>query len=60
MKIVIAIFLNKMKFFMGKPIYIGFALLELNEVHMYETIYEKLQPYLEGKIYNYIQWILIA
>ena len=28
-----------------KPIYIGFAVLELNKLHMYETYYDILQPY---------------
>ena len=30
---------------MDKPIYAGFAILELTELHMYETYYDKLQPY---------------
>ena len=32
-----------------KPTYLGFALLELSKILMYETYYEKLQPYLEQK-----------
>ena len=28
-----------------KPIYLGFATLELSKLHMYETLYDKLQPY---------------
>ena len=32
---------------MNKPIYSGFAVLELNKLSMYETYYEKLQPYFE-------------
>ena len=28
-----------------KPIYLGFAILELNKLHMYKTYYDKLQPY---------------
>ena len=28
-----------------KPIYLGFALLELSKILMYETYYDKLQPY---------------
>ena len=32
---------------MGKPIYLGFAVLELSKLHMYETYYDKLQPCLE-------------
>ena len=30
---------------MDKPIYLGFAILELTKLHMYETYYDKLQPY---------------
>ena len=30
---------------MDKPIYLGFALLELSKLHMYETYYDNLQPY---------------
>ena len=30
---------------MDKPIYLGLALLELSKLHMYETFYDKLQPY---------------
>ena len=30
---------------MDKPICLGFAVLELNKLHMYETYYDKLQPY---------------
>ena len=29
---------------MDKPIYLGFAVLELSKLHMYETYYDKLQP----------------
>ena len=28
-----------------KPIYLGFAILELSKLHMYETYYDTLQPY---------------
>ena len=28
-----------------KPIYLGFAILELSNLHMYEIYYDKLQPY---------------
>ena len=31
---------------MDKPIYLGFSVLELNKLLMYETYYDKLQPYL--------------
>ena len=30
---------------MDKAIYVGFAILELSKLHMYETYYDKLQPY---------------
>ena len=30
---------------MDKPIYLGFAILELSKLHMYETYYDKLQPF---------------
>ena len=30
---------------MDKPIYLGFAILELSKLHMYETYYDTLQPY---------------
>ena len=30
---------------MDKAIYVGFAILELSKLHMYETYYDKLQTY---------------
>ena len=36
---------KKNEVLMDKPIYIGFAVLELSKLHMYETYYDKLQPY---------------
>ena len=33
----------------NKPIYLGFSVLELSKLHMYETYYEKLQPYFREK-----------
>ena len=30
---------------MDKPIYLGFSVLELSKLHMYESYYETLQPY---------------
>ena len=30
---------------MDKPIYLGFAILELSKLHMYETYYDTLQPH---------------
>ena len=35
---------------MDKPIYLGFAILEFSKLHMYETYYDKLQPYFEQEI----------
>ena len=34
---------------MDKPIYLGFSVLELSKLHMYETYYDKFQPYFEQK-----------
>ena len=45
---------------MDKPIYLVFSVLELNKLLIYETYYDKLQPYLDKKIFNYIIWTLIA
>ena len=36
---------NKNEVIMDKAIYVGFAILELNKLHMYETYYDTLQPY---------------
>ena len=33
------------KVLMGKMICVGFAISEQNKLHMYETYYDKLQPY---------------
>ena len=30
---------------MDKAIYVGFAILQLSKLHMYETYYDTLQPY---------------
>ena len=43
-----------------KPIYLGFSVLELSKLLMYETYYDKLQPFLDIKSFNYIIWILIV
>ena len=32
---------------MNRPIYLGFAILEFNKSSMYETYYDKLQPYFD-------------
>ena len=34
---------------MDKPIYLGFSVLELSKLLMYETYYDKLQPYFGQK-----------
>ena len=34
---------------MGKPIYLGFTIIELSKLIMYETNYDKLQPYFAEK-----------
>ena len=34
---------------MDKPIYLGFAILELSKLYMYETYYDTLQPYFGQK-----------
>ena len=45
---------------MDKPIYLGFTVLELSKLLMYETYYDKLQPYFgQENTYNYIIWIAI-
>ena len=36
---------NKNEVVMDKAIYVGFAILELSKLHMYETYYDTLQPY---------------
>ena len=36
---------RKNELLVDKPIYLGFAVLELSKLHMYETYYDKLQPY---------------
>ena len=36
---------KKNKIVMVKAIYVGFAILELSKLHMYETYYDTLQPY---------------
>ena len=37
---------------MDKAIYNGFAILELSKLHMYETDYDKLQPYFGQEIFH--------
>ena len=36
---------KKNEVLMDKPIYLGFSVLELSKLHMYETYYDILQPY---------------
>ena len=45
MRIVIVIHSKKNEVLMDKPIYLGFSVLELSKLLMYETYYDKLQPY---------------
>ena len=45
---------------MDKPIYLGFAVLELSKLLLYETYYDILHAYFGEKSYNYIIWILIV
>ena len=40
---------RKNEVLMDEPIYLGFAVLELSKLHMYETYYDKLQPYFGEK-----------
>ena len=37
---------------MDQPIYLGFVVLELSKLHMYETYYDKLQPYFGQKSFQ--------
>ena len=41
---------------MDKPIYLGFAVLEIRKLHIYETYYDKLQPYF-GQEVNRLHYI---
>ena len=36
---------KKNEVLLDKPIYLGFAVLELSKLHMYENYYDELQPY---------------
>ena len=45
MKTLTVIHSNKTKVVMDKALYVGFAILELSKLHMYETYYDTLQPY---------------
>ena len=41
---------SKMKYIIQKKIYLGFAVLELSKLLMYEKYYDKLQLYFDEKI----------
>ena len=45
---------------MDKPIYLGFSVLEMSKLLMYETYYNEIQTFLNKKINKYLIWILIA
>ena len=45
MKTITASHIKKNEVVMDKAIYVGFAILELSKLHMYETYYDTLQPY---------------
>ena len=45
MKTMIVTHSKKNEVVMDKAIYVGFAILELSKLHMYETYYNTLQPY---------------
>ena len=40
---------KKNKIVMDRPIYVGFSILDLSKIHMYETYYDTLQPYFGQK-----------
>ena len=46
-KTIIVTHSKKNEVVMDKAIYVGFAILELSKLHMYETYYDTLQPYFE-------------
>ena len=56
MKTIIDYTFKKNEVAMDKAIYVGFAILELSKLHMYETYYDTLQPYYgqENLQLNYI------
>ena len=45
---------------MDKPVYLGFPVLQLSKLLMYETDCDKFQRYFGKNIYNDIMWIQIA
>ena len=50
MKTMIVIHSKKNEVVMDKAIYVGFAILELSKLHIYETYYDNLQPYFGPEI----------
>ena len=46
MKIMIVVYSNKMKFLWINQSVLGFTVLELSKLLLYETYYDQLQPYL--------------
>ena len=52
---------KKTEVLMDKPVYLGFTVLELSKLLMYETYYDKLQPYfVQENIQLHYIWILIV
>ena len=49
MKTIIVTHRKKNEIVMDKAIYVGFAILELSKIHMYENYYDTLQPYFGQK-----------
>ena len=45
MKVIIVTHSKKNEVVMDNAIYVGFAILELSKLHMYETYYDTLQPF---------------
>ena len=45
---------------MDNSIYVGFATSELSKLLMYSSYYDKLQLFLQRKIYTQIIWIVIV
>ena len=60
MKIVIDIYLGRIKFLWIKKLYLWFFVLHLSKLLMYEQYYDKLQSYLGQENYNYIIRIVIV
>ena len=54
MKTVIFIPSKKNEVVMDKTLYVGFAILELSKLPLYETYYDMLQPYFGQELIHYI------